>query len=435
MEIGILIVVILTMILAISSIVISFILYKKNKTEVIDQDKMTNNIKNQITEDLSSQFVKFNKNVDEKIGNSFNMINKNFSDLREEIDKKMKSFDDLVIKEVQIIKGAIDEKFENEVAKKMEENFKNIKENMENLDKNLVRFETLQDSVNSLQKTFDGTKSRGNYGEFNLKSILNEHLSKDLWAAQVDLKKIAKKGLDEAAAVDFEDMNPNSERVDFVIKMPNGEANSQNDRYLPIDCKFPLDPFNAYQDADSKEERIKAQINFRKVILEQAKSIKSKYIIKNVTTKQAIMYLPSEAIFALAVSDNELVSALNKDHDIMLAGPSTILMIIQTIAYANYGINIKQNIDILLDAFLFIRQSEDNIYTKIEQSIKKNNKTGVELNRALKIVDRVKKRIQNSIDSARKKGIIKEDYDIDKVAMNMPMIEDLSDENDDKEEE
>ncbi|UUD34935.1 DNA recombination protein RmuC [Mycoplasmopsis caviae] len=416
----------ISLFVSIASIFLTMTIYLWTKHDSDRSEKIIKSIKEELDKEIPNHINNLGSNIDTKITNSFTMINDNFKSLREEIETKMKSFEISIKDGISNIRDEINKKFEDEISKKMNENFKNIKENMENLDKNLIRFETLQESVKSLQKTFDGTKSRGNFGEFNLQNVLSEHLSKDLWAAQVDLKKLSKTNLSEASGV-LDDDTSNNERVDFAIKMPNSD-NDENGNYLPIDCKFPLQSFIEYQEADSKDDRLKAQANFRKVIIEQAKSISSKYIIKNVTTKHAIMYLPSEAVFALAVSDTELNTLLNKNYNITLAGPTTILVIIQTIAYFNYGISMKQNVDILLDQFAEFRKSQSALQSKIEGCKKKNDNTGIELERAMNIVQKMGNKINKSVEFAMKKGVLKPDYDFESHIKNSPMLEGLSDE-------
>ncbi|MDJ1648746.1 DNA recombination protein RmuC [Mycoplasma phocimorsus] len=109
--------------------------------------------------------------------------------------------------------------------------------------------------------------------------------------------------------------------VDFVVEVISKKNEKQ---FLPIDSKFPIEAYNKIFEANSKEELKKLKKQFKTAIKSQAESISKKYLKQGITTDYAIMFLPSDSIYAQAVEDGEFNFELQNKYKVFLAGPSTI---------------------------------------------------------------------------------------------------------------
>ena len=209
-------------------------------------------------------------------------------------------------KQLDAIRGVVDEKLQETLTKQISENFKLVDERLKQVYQGLGEMQTLASGVGDLKKVLSNVKTRGTLGEIQLGAILGEVLAPEQYECNFDAGK------------------QNNERVEFAIKLPNdgGEA-----VYLPVDSKFPADIYSKLCDAyDSGEDVAAAQKNLREVLLKCAKDIKEKYINPPRTTDFAIMFLPTEGLYAEAVR-----LGLQMRFRVNLSGPSTMAALLNSL--------------------------------------------------------------------------------------------------------
>jgi DNA recombination protein RmuC len=173
----------------------------------------------------------------------------------------------------------------------------------------------LASGVGDLKRVLTQVKPRGVWGEVQLGSLLEDFLAPDQFARNVAVRA------------------DSQERVEFAIRLPRlGDGHSEV--YLPIDCKFPHENFERIVaaadagDAVSLEDAARA---LERAVRLQAKDISSKYIVPPNTTDYAIMFLPSEALYAEVARRPGLVEAMTRESAIMIAGPSTLTALLNAI--------------------------------------------------------------------------------------------------------
>ena len=213
-------------------------------------------------------------------------------------------------KQLDAIRGVVDEKLQETLTKQISENFKLVDERLKQVYQGLGEMQTLASGVGDLKKVLSNVKTRGTLGEIQLGAILGEVLAPEQYECNFDAGK------------------QNNERVEFAIKLPNdgGEA-----VYLPVDSKFPADIYSKLCDAyDSGEDVAAAQKNLREVLLKCAKDIKDKYINPPRTTDFAIMFLPTEGLYAEAVRLG-LIEELQMRFRVNLSGPSTMAALLNSL--------------------------------------------------------------------------------------------------------
>lgn len=209
------------------------------------------------------------------------------------------------------MRKTVDEKLQKTLETKMNESFRLVSERLEEVYKGLGEMKTLASNVGDLKKVMSGVKTRGILGEIQLGAILEDILNKNQYEENV----VTVPG--------------SSARVEFAVKMPKDGSFV----YLPIDAKFPGDSYmnlqDAYENADA--DRIKSCRDILKQTLKQeAKQIHEKYVSPPHTTDFAIMFLPSEGLYAEAIALG-MVETLQKDYKVNIAGPSTMAALLNSL--------------------------------------------------------------------------------------------------------
>ncbi len=261
---------------------------------------------------LSSQSVANNFTImEERIKSLENTNDRRLENIRVAMENSLKHIAQDNTNQLNEMRKTVDEKLQKTLETKMNESFRLVSERLEEVYKGLGEMKTLASNVGDLKKVMSGVKTRGILGEIQLGAILKEILT----PAQYD---------ENVATVP-----ESSNRVEFAVKMPkdNGFV------YLPVDAKFPADTYmnlqNAYEDADA--EKIKMCRELLKTTLKnEAKDIHEKYVSPPHTTDFAIMFLPSEGLYAEAVNLG-MVELLQRDYKINLAGPSTMAALLNSL--------------------------------------------------------------------------------------------------------
>ena len=195
------------------------------------------------------------------------------------------------------------------------------------------------DAIAKLNGVFSNAKTRGTWGEVQLKSILTNVLAED----EYDENKSVKQG--------------SNERVEFVVKIPDkGTANGT--RYLPIDAKFPNDI---------------APSELKRRITNEAERIK-KYINPPITTDFAIMFLPTESLYAQALTILGLTDTCQKNH-IIIAGPMTITAILNAFRMVFLNFNLSKQTTEIMNLFEEVQKSYNDLDEAINNMLNSVEKT------------------------------------------------------------
>lgn len=210
------------------------------------------------------------------------------------------------------IRKTVDEKLQETLESRITKSFQLVSERLEQVYKGLGEMQNLAQGVGDLKKVLTNVKSRGIMGEIQLGAILEQIMSPE----QYDTNVVTVPGT----------RNP----VEYAIKLPDRNGNTT---YLPIDAKFPADTYAALLDAyDSgdKQNVDAASKALRTRILSEARDIHTKYVSPPHTTDFAILFLPFEGLYAEVVNRG-LVEELQNSYHIMIAGPSTMAAMLNSI--------------------------------------------------------------------------------------------------------
>lgn len=237
---------------------------------------------------------------------------RNLCNLQESVTTSMKELKNETSKQMQEIKGTVDEQLQSTLDRKLKESFDSVVQQLTMVTKGLGEMSTLANSVGDLKKTLSNVKTRGILGEIQLGAILEQILSKDQYETNV----VTVKGTN----------NP----VEYAIKLP---GNGNGPVWLPIDSKFPADTYNNLLDAYDTGNM--AQIEecgklLEGRILQEAKDISTKYVKTPDTTEFAIMFLPTEGLYA-EVLRRGLLEKLQTRYKVMIAGPTTMAALLNSL--------------------------------------------------------------------------------------------------------
>ncbi len=207
------------------------------------------------------------------------------------------------------MRATVDEKLHATLQARLGESFKQVADRLEQVHKGLGEMQTLATGVGDLKHLLTNVKTRGMFGEAQLEALLVPVLVPDQYAAQIATR-------------------PGSKHVvDFAIKLP-GKSDTLDCLWLPIDAKFPNEDYERLLDAQQRADKADADAAAKALearIRLEAKSIADKYIAPPYTTDFAILFLPTEGLYAEVLRRPGLMESLQRDHRITLAGPTTLL--------------------------------------------------------------------------------------------------------------
>ncbi len=236
--------------------------------------------------------------------------------LREQVRGHLDTLREGNEKKLDEMRGVVDEKLSSTLNERLDQSFKTVGERLEAVHKGLGEMAALATGVGDLKRVLTNVKARGGWGELRLAQLLEDMLTPDQYEGQVAVRAGA------------------GERVDFAVKLPGkGEAGGPP-LWLPIDAKFPQEDYERLQAAHERgapEEVEACAAALERAVRLQAKSICAKYVHPPHTTDFAILYLPTEGLFAEVIRRPGLVSDLQSAHRVMVTGPTTLAAILNSL--------------------------------------------------------------------------------------------------------
>ena len=237
------------------------------------------------------------------------------AEIRQTLDLQLQQLQTSNATKLDEMRATVDEKLQATLHARLGESFKQVADRLEQVHKGLGEMQTLAQGVGDLKHLLSNVKTRGLFGEAQLAALLEQVFVPDQYAVQV-------------ATV------PGSKNVvDFAIKLP-GRAHDATPLWLPIDAKFPNDDYERLLDAQGRADAQAAELAGKALearIRLEAKSIAEKYIAPPHTTDFAILFLPTEGLYAEVLRRPGLMEALQRDHRITLAGPTTLLAMLSSL--------------------------------------------------------------------------------------------------------
>lgn len=213
------------------------------------------------------------------------------------------------------MRKTVDEQLQTTLQTRLGESFKQVAERLEQVHRGLGEMQTLAQGVGDLKHLLTNVKSRGVFGEAQLGALLEQVFTVDQYAAQVATR-------------------PGSKNlVDFAVRLP-GRSIDGTPLWLPIDAKFPNEDYERLLDAQGRADALAAELAGKALearIRTEARSIAEKYLEPPHTTDFAILFLPTEGLYAEVLRRPGLMESLQREQRITLAGPTTLLAMLSSL--------------------------------------------------------------------------------------------------------
>src|SRR5574341_903892 len=217
-------------------------------------------------------------------------------------------------KKLEQMRQTVDEKLHATLEQRLGESFKQVAERLEQVHRGLGEMQTLAQGVGDLKRVLTNVKTRGVFGEVQLAALLEQVFTPE----QYDTNVATVPG--------------SSERVEFAIRLP-GRSDDGTPVWLPLDAKFPREDYERLLDAQDRAEREEAEAAARALeqrIRDEAKSIATKYLAPPHTTDFAVLFVPTEGLYAELLRRPGLIDALQRQR-VTLAGPTTLLAMLNSL--------------------------------------------------------------------------------------------------------
>ena len=380
MGIEIILLIVLLVILFIGLIILGFLLFKllknnKNNKDVIDSDNLSNKISVNINNNINSSLTNLNNSINNSyqlFKDNLNNVSKNIDDFKKDTKDNILDFKNTTYQKIDElnnttkdslsnIKSVVDEKMESVISKQLNETRDNLIRSIENVMNAVGSLQNINNKVDFIEKALTVSKTSGVSGEIQLLNILEEILDPSQYVKNYKSRK-----------------NQTSDGVEFAIRLPGKD---DKDIYLPIDSKFNLTYYVSLQDAlneGNKEKIEECRRNLKNSIMKNAKDIKEKYINPPTTTSFAIMFLPTEGLYA-EVCNLNIIDELQRKFNITVTGPSTTIAYINALRMGFQTLAIKKQTN-EIGKFAIALNNELKIYAEsIEKAIAAMDKAKTQL--------------------------------------------------------
>ena len=231
--------------------------------------------------------------------------------LAEASERRLQALQQMVEQQLDQMRATVDDRLQSTLETRLGESFRQVAERLEQVQRGLGEMQTLAQGVGDLRRVLGNVKTRGILGEVQLAALLEQVFTPQQFAVNV-------------ATV------PGSrERVEFAIRLPGqGARAGEAPVWLPIDAKFPREDFERLLDAQDRADRDAAESAARALearIRDEARTIAAKYLAPPHTTDFAVLFVPTEGLYAELLRRPGLFERLQREHHVTLAGPTTLL--------------------------------------------------------------------------------------------------------------
>ena len=234
--------------------------------------------------------------------------------LRQSVETRLSAIQTDNAAKLEEMRKTVDEKLHATLEQRLGESFKLVSDRLEQVHRGLGEMQTLASGVGDLKKMLTNVKTRGTWGEVQLAALLDQVLTAEQYAANVATRPRS------------------NERVEFAIKLPGREEGEPV--WLPIDAKFPVEDYQRLVEAQESADAVAAEAAAKALeirLKDEGRKIREKYIEPPFTTDFAILYLPTEGLYAEALRRPGLAEWLQREQRVSIAGPTTLAAMLNSL--------------------------------------------------------------------------------------------------------
>lgn len=247
--------------------------------------------------------------------------------LQETVDGRLQELRTSNERKLEQMREVVDEKLQSTLEKRLGESFKLVGDRLEAVQQGLGEMRSLASGVGDLKKVLTNVKTRGTWGEVQLGALLEQILTPEQFDRNVMPRPDSR------------------EVVEFAIRLPGTSEDSSECVWLPIDSKFPQEDYLRLVEASENGDAVavqQAQGALIRSIQDSAKDVSTKYLNPPLTTDFAILFLPTEGLYAEALRHPGLVERLQREHRIVVAGPTTLAALLTSLRVGFRTLAIEQ---------------------------------------------------------------------------------------------
>ena len=247
-------------------------------------------------------------------------------EMRATLEQQLRHLQEDNAAKLEKMRETVDEKLQSTLTSRLDSSFKLVSERLEQVQRGLGEMQQLATGVGDLKRVLTNVKTRGSWGEVQLDNILEQTLTAEQYARSVRVRP------------------DSAEAVDFAVRLP-GRSADDTPVWLPIDCKFPREDYERLVDAQEQADPELVRSTgaaLERAIRVQARSIGEKYIVPPYTTDFAVMFLPTEGLYAEVIRRAGLTDSLQREHRIVVAGPTTITALLGSLQMGFRTLAIEQ---------------------------------------------------------------------------------------------
>ena len=234
-------------------------------------------------------------------------------DVRTIVDKRLQDMQTSNESKLDEMRKTVDEQLHSTLEKRLGESFNIVSKRLEDVQRGLGEMQSLATGVGDLKRVLTNVKTRGAWGEVQLGTLLEDILTPDQYSTNVKLHESS------------------HEEVEYAIRLPGADDGPDSCVWLPIDSKLPLADYERLVAATDAVAESKAVQALTRVVQAEAKKIQEKYIAPPKTTDFAIMFLPTEGLYAEVLRVPGLITELLQSYRIVVAGPTTLAAILSSL--------------------------------------------------------------------------------------------------------
>ena len=267
-----------------------------------------------IDRSLRDEFSRNREEAGASAKNQREELARSLEGVRSIVDVRLRQLQDDNAQQIDKMRATVDEKLQGTLEKRLGESFKLVSERLEQVHQGLGAMRQLASDVGGLQRVLTNVKTRGGWSEWQLGVLLDEMLTPEQFAKNIKMRE------------------DTDERVEFAIKLPGDENGAPV--WLPIDAKFPMEHYDRLAAAQEKGDpaAVESAIKTLETQLKRcAKDICEKYINPPKTTDFALLFLPSEGLYAEAIRRIGLVQNVQRDCRVTFVGPTTLAALLNSL--------------------------------------------------------------------------------------------------------
>lgn len=265
--------------------------------------------------DASESQQRFADTLGQRLNELTQRNEQRIGEMRATLEDRLKELQADNAQKLEQMRATVDEKLQATLTQRLDASFSLVSERLEAVQRGLGEMQQLATGVGDLKRVLSNVKDRGGWGEVQLENLLEQVLTAEQFARSVKVRP------------------DSNEAVDFAIRLP-GRQEGEVPVWLPIDAKFPREDYERLLDAQERgdaDAMRTAATQLERAIKVQAKSINEKYVVPPHTTDFAVLFLATEGLYAEAIRRPGLVDALQRDHRIVIAGPTTLAALLNSL--------------------------------------------------------------------------------------------------------